>query len=118
MSDSSQPPPIVHDGPFVKDRVLADIEELCGRRAEKYGSHLQAHNGRDALQDAYEEALDMALYLKQAIMERDGATSTYGWWQVYRHLFQQLVDDHGLSPNEAAGILESAHAATADEYGA
>jgi len=28
-------------------------------------------NGRDALKDAYEEALDLAMYLKQAMIERD-----------------------------------------------
>ena len=38
----------------------------------RYGTALQPHNGRDALLDAYEEALDLAMYLKQAIVERDG----------------------------------------------
>jgi len=33
-------------------------------------------NGRDALQDAYEEALDLACYLKQAIEERKAVAST------------------------------------------
>jgi hypothetical protein len=61
----------MNDGPFVKDLVIADIEELCERRRVKYGTHLQANNGRDALQDAYEEALDLCLYLKQVLMERE-----------------------------------------------
>lgn len=38
---------------------------------ERYGVPLTAHNGRDALQDAYEEALDQSVYLKQAMVERD-----------------------------------------------
>lgn len=38
----------------------------------KYGKPLQANNGRDALKDAYEEALDLCVYLRQAIYERDG----------------------------------------------
>jgi hypothetical protein len=38
----------------------------------KYGTPLQAHNGRDALKDAYEEALDLCVYLRQALYERDG----------------------------------------------
>jgi hypothetical protein len=42
-----------------------------GRR--KYGTALEANNGRDALMDAYQEALDLAMYLRQAIAERDGA---------------------------------------------
>jgi hypothetical protein len=36
----------------------------------KYGTPLQTFNGRDPLIDAYQEALDLAVYLKQAIMER------------------------------------------------
>jgi hypothetical protein len=68
---SEQPPPIPNDQPLVKDAVIADIEELCERRRQKYGTHLQAHNGRDALQDAYEELIDGALYLKQLLMERE-----------------------------------------------
>ena len=47
--------------------------DLCARiekgRAE-YGEPLTTHNGRDALWDAYEEALDPAIYLRQAIEER------------------------------------------------
>jgi hypothetical protein len=38
---------------------------------ERFGTPLQAFNGRDALQDAYEEALDLAAYLRQAIEERN-----------------------------------------------
>lgn len=66
----TQPMPRHNNEPFVKDAVIADIEELCERRRIKYGTHLQAYNGRDALQDAYEELIDGALYLKQLIMER------------------------------------------------
>jgi hypothetical protein len=31
---------------------------------------LRAHNGRDALVDAYQEALDLCVYLRQVIQER------------------------------------------------
>lgn len=61
----------VEGAPLVKDEVIRDIEGLCERRRIKHGTHLQPGNGRDALQDAYEEAVDLALYLKQALMERD-----------------------------------------------
>lgn len=47
---------------------LAAREELGKSR---YGTALFPNNGRDALLDAYEEALDLACYLKQAILERD-----------------------------------------------
>lgn len=38
---------------------------------ERYGTVLQPFNGRDALRDAYEEALDLCQYLKQALVERE-----------------------------------------------
>jgi hypothetical protein len=37
---------------------------------QRYGTLLQAGNGRDALVDAYQECLDLACYLRQAIEER------------------------------------------------
>jgi hypothetical protein len=67
----TQPNPIPNDQPLVKDALITDIEQLCGRRKAKYGTHLQPYNGRDALRDAYEELIDGALYLKQLLMERD-----------------------------------------------
>jgi hypothetical protein len=35
----------------------------------KYGTPLQSHNGRDAAQDAWEEAIDLLAYLYQMHME-------------------------------------------------
>ena len=49
--------------------VEKDIEERVQKGKIEYGERLRAFNGRDALQDAYEEALDLALYLKQALIE-------------------------------------------------
>jgi hypothetical protein len=51
--------------------VRADLEKREELGIERYGTSLRAHNGRDALRDAYEEALDLACYLKQAMVERD-----------------------------------------------
>jgi hypothetical protein len=50
--------------------VIADIVARRQVGIQRYGTALQSHNGRDALQDAYEEALDLACYLRQAIAER------------------------------------------------
>ena len=36
---------------------------------ERYRTPLQPHNGRDALYDAMQEALDLVVYLRQAEME-------------------------------------------------
>lgn len=35
----------------------------------KYGTYLQAFNGRNSLRDAYDEALDLCMYLRQKIEE-------------------------------------------------
>lgn len=46
------------------------IEDLSARREfgrKKYGDELRTSNGRDALIDAYQEALDLCIYLRQRI---------------------------------------------------
>lgn len=67
----TQPMPVVNDSPDIQSMVIADIEARREVGIKRYGTALQPHNGRDALQDAYEEAIDLAMYLKQAIVERD-----------------------------------------------
>jgi hypothetical protein len=72
MLDSvkAQPAPI-GDGVSVPDAVMVDLMARTKMGQRKYGTVLRTHNGRDALVDAYQEAMDLVLYLKQAIMERD-----------------------------------------------
>lgn len=57
------------------DLVIADMHKRHEKGMETYGVPLTANNGRDALLDAYEEALDLAVYLKQAMVERDLAAN-------------------------------------------
>ncbi len=54
----------------VLDHVLADLTQRAETGKEKYGTYLETDNGRDALQDAYEEMMDAAMYLKQALLEK------------------------------------------------
>ena len=67
-----QPPPAANDRPAVWDLVIEDMKERDEAGAQKYGTRLQPENGRDALADAYAEALDLAVYLRQALYERNG----------------------------------------------
>jgi len=53
--------------------VLADLTNRALEGKEKYGEPLKAHNGRNALWDAYQEALDLAMYLRQLIQEQQDA---------------------------------------------
>ncbi len=52
---------------LVAQDVLNKAEEGC----KKYGEPLKAFNGRNPLIDAYQEAIDLAKYLKQAIIEHE-----------------------------------------------
>ena len=73
---TEQPMPIPNDSPDVQSMVIEDIRHRREVGIERYGTALQPHNGRDALRDAYEEALDLACYLRQAIAERGGEPVT------------------------------------------
>lgn len=66
-----QPLPVVNGSQDIQSMVLADIVARRQVGIERYGTALQAGNGRDMLRDAYEEALDLAIYLRGCIAERD-----------------------------------------------
>lgn len=72
LTPIEQPDPIPNSYPAVWDLVLADIGTRDKQGEAKYRTRLQPHNGRDFLRDAYEEALDLVVYLRGAIFERDG----------------------------------------------
>lgn len=67
----SQPPPQPNVSRPIWELVIADMRERDRVGRERYGVPLQAGNGRDVLVDAYQEALDLCVYLRQAIEERD-----------------------------------------------
>jgi hypothetical protein len=71
MDDYVKPEPAPQTG---KDDVwLKVIKQMAKRRKQgirNYGTPLKTHNGRRALVDAFQESLDMAVYLYQEILER------------------------------------------------
>lgn len=71
-SIQDQPEPKQSTHPAVWGLVMKDMVDRDQTGRERYGVPLQGHNGRDSLVDAYQEALDLAVYLRQAIYERDG----------------------------------------------
>lgn len=72
IATQDQPLPIKTEAPPSWGLVLDDMKARDDMGAERYGNRLQAGNGRDSLLDAYHEALDLAVYLRTAIYERDG----------------------------------------------
>jgi hypothetical protein len=70
----------------VQDALIAAIEERKQLGISRYGRPLETHNGRDALQDAWEEAVDLAVYLTQVRMERADARAAadeFTPWSVW-----------------------------------
>jgi hypothetical protein len=55
----------------VLDAVLKQFREIASRGELAYGTALETFNGRDPLWDAFEESVDLCMYLMQAIMERE-----------------------------------------------
>lgn len=71
-----QPLPTARPGaPDVQSMVLTDLEARRQVGIQRYGTALQTNNGRDMLRDAYEEALDLCVYLRGVIAERDEAAT-------------------------------------------
>jgi hypothetical protein len=67
---SIEPSPIGNGTP-ITELVVTDLRARSESGKAKYGTVLRANNGRDALMDAYQEALDLVQYLRQVIEERN-----------------------------------------------
>jgi hypothetical protein len=89
MRPGDQQFPVANDGPSMHDLVVADIGEaaltaqrrtairqlMAARKQigiDRYGSLLQAGNGRDAQRDVREELADAAVYARQIVEETCG----------------------------------------------
>lgn len=110
-----QPAPEPTGGESMHDLVAGDLTiwwpegagvewmraELAERKRiglDRYGTVLQAGNGRDALVDAFQEALDLTVYLRQALAEwgwPDGRP-TQGLLEAYVSALRTAVRVGGL----------------------
>jgi len=71
MKDPNQPEPApTGNGIPITPLVIEDLKRRSEAGEKKYGTVLRAHNGRDCLVDAYQEALDLCQYLRQRIEEK------------------------------------------------
>lgn len=77
MSKASEYQPDPKQGEqVVIDVVLADLRERAETGKRKYGTYLETNNGRNALWDAYQEAIDLVMYLRQALLEQERHLTT------------------------------------------
>jgi hypothetical protein len=70
VATDPQPAPQRNGWPGIARLVIEDLKHREAQGQLKYGMVLQPHNGRDPLIDAYQEAIDLAQYLRQAIFEK------------------------------------------------
>ena len=101
-----QPLPVPNDGPSMHDLVCEDLKhrpwllqagavavDVQARKLlglERYDSLLQAHNGRDALLDLYEELLDAVAYARQVQEERNRIAGSLAAVRIYEELLGVL----------------------------
>lgn len=72
--------------------VIADLAVRKQIGLDRYGSLLQAGNGRDALRDLNEELLDALVYCKQWLEENDEeAADSHAMRRVYSMLLTQVL---------------------------
>lgn len=98
----------------VQDALIADIRARRDIGIERYGSALMTHNGRDAVQDALEEAIDLAVYLKQVELEtRDRKAelerlrAEVAAARKYAGEMREFASPHGVSVHYADQLLEA-----------
>lgn len=58
-------------GVEIIELVKKDLIDRAEMGEKKYGEKLKPFNGRSALVDAYQEALDLCMYLRQKIYEEE-----------------------------------------------
>lgn len=114
--NAPQPPPTAGEGEAVwplvfnsKALVIAELVKADMRARHelgitRYGTPLRVWNGRDAVIDAYQEALDLIVYVRQA-RERMGAYSLKEHGTINVHLALDLVFHNALRLAEILGEL-------------
>jgi hypothetical protein len=71
-ADIEEPAPQPNEHPAVWDLVIEDMRRRDAMGEKRYRTRLQPFNGRRNLWDAYAEILDLAVYIRSEIYEREG----------------------------------------------
>lgn len=100
---SEQPNPVGNDHPATWDLVARDLHgmEEHGVLSDiairdragflKYGVRLQPHNGRDSLRDAYEESMDLVVYLRNVMEELPPQVPRTAEYRQVRRFYTQAL---------------------------
>jgi len=69
-SPKEQPSPIPNSSKPVWEMVIEDMKERDDFGRKRYGTPLQVGNGRDFMEDAYQELLDLVVYMRGELEKR------------------------------------------------
>lgn len=100
---SPEPMPIPVSSRPIWELVIEDMQDRDRMGREKYGTPLQAHNGRRPLVDAYQEVLDLAVYLRQSIEERGNAVAEA---DRLRNVCHALEQENRILREDVKGIID------------
>jgi hypothetical protein len=121
LRPEDQPLPVPNDGASMHDLVIGDLMDghpgartLAGVVADlrdrkllglrRYGSLLQAFNGRDALRDLHEELEDAAVYARQCLTEAQSGDEALRMLRtVYGSLLQALLAVRAVMDRQEPG---------------
>ncbi len=98
--------PLIFNAPglVLPEWLKADMRARNDIGAAKYGTPLRVWNGRDCVVDAYQEALDLIVYVKQA-RERMGPYSLRQPDTINVHVALDIIFHHALGIASQLGEL-------------
>ena len=79
-------------GKPITDLLINDLIERREFGTSKYGEPLKAFNGRDPLIDAYQELIDLLVYIRQHMEESNADEST-----ILLRMLKQAAEDARFS---------------------
>ena len=116
--NTEQPKPIQNDSQAIWPLVICDMQSRDDLGRQRYGTPLQANNGRDMLVDAYEEALDLVVYLRAAIAERDTRAARIAVLEQEAELYHHLRDEFAKTSADAKGEFARLEPLTGEQFDA
>lgn len=98
-----QPLPVVNTNPVIQGLVRDDLVEREKVGISRYGNGLQAENSRDMLLDAYEEALDLTVYLRG---EREERRIRHELTVELTQILERVFPPEGVAPSGGDGDVD------------
>lgn len=103
-----QQAPIPNLYPAIPELVISDLRAKTEAGFAKYKTRLQPFNGRSGLVDAYQETLDLAVYLRQVIEEHRAAQAIPAPAAVAPAPLEEAPEAEALSERSAKHLAEPA----------